>query len=147
MICFGLRTPNLRWCLLSIYFVSGTVQVFSLHFLKSSVQFQKQRNVGFNPSKQLSFPRLLFFTYEMPHASVLPEGTFKSYKYGKHMGVKCQPPELDLVTLQEMNNPPGNGTANILDAAKIIQWANGRTTTFHNPAVHLLYLFVFGFSK
>lgn len=44
------------------------------------------------------------------------------------------------MTLQEMNNPPGNGTANILVAAKIIQWAKGRTTTFHNPAVHLLYL-------
>ena len=54
----------------------------------------------------LPSPRPLFFVCEKPHTSVLPKGNFKSYKY---INTQVQEyrwsPELDPVTLLEMNNP------------------------------------------
>lgn len=44
------------------------------------------------------------------------------------------------MTLLEINNPPGNCTANILVTVKMMQWTKARTTAFPNRAIHLLYL-------
>lgn len=81
MAYFGLRSLNLPWYLLSIYFVSGTVLSTFLAFSQRLSPASEIQRFGFKSHQTTSLLKPLFLICEMSHTVVLPEVNFENYKH------------------------------------------------------------------
>lgn len=106
-VCFQFIRLNLRWYLLSISFVLGTV--LGTYFLFSprlSPTLERER-LGFKSQQGIQPPPMpLFLICETPPTSGLPKGNFKNYKHkNTQVQIYCWSPELDPVTLLATRDP------------------------------------------
>ena len=143
MAYFGLRSLNLSWSLLSIYFVSGTVPGTFFAFSQRLIPALERQRFGFKSHKAIYLPQASSSLWNATHFGASWSQLWK-LETSKHMGIKIPlgwgSNEPDPVTLLGLNSLPSSPTVNVLVAATITPCTKARTMVLHILEIHLLYL-------